>query len=147
MSTDPVRDLAHDHADLNRRVLELGASLADHDELAQLSPQLQELRELLFRHFAQEEEGLFPLVADWIPDLAEQVHAMAIAHDAICGALARMVYAATTESEAAVFRGLFMRFQTAYAEHAKSEVELLERLEVSLDAAQRAQLAEIVRDL
>jgi hypothetical protein len=144
---DPVRDLAHDHADLNRRVLELGPLLAQLRALPQLLPLLQELREQMFFHFAREEEGLFPLVADWIPELADQVLAMVSAHDAICGALARMIHAASTDADAAAFHGLLTRFEAAYGAHAKNEVELLTRLDERLDANQRAQLADLVRSL
>ena len=126
---------------------------------------LRELRELLFLHFAREEEGLFPFVADRLPELGDRVAAMAVAHDAICGSLARMVHTATAtapmvavaaqdEAEAAAHPGelallgaLFERFQTAYADHARLEAELLAVLDDRLDAAQRAQLAELVRDL
>jgi hypothetical protein len=146
-SGDPVHDLVHDHADLNRRVLELGASLAGHPTPAPLSSALEELREHLFLHFAREEEGLFPLVSEWIPELAEQVLAMVGAHDAVCGALARMIYMARAETDAAALPGLLARFQTTYADHARDEAELLQRLDASLDATQRAQLAELVRGL
>lgn len=63
--TDTLDDLAHDHADLNRRVLELGAQLRALQRAgagpAGLEATLSELRERLFLHFAREEEGLFPL--------------------------------------------------------------------------------------
>src|SRR5689334_3412991 len=107
---DPVRELTHDHADLNRRVRELGAQLAtaaaasaragaaasDRPGRARLAGVMRDLREQLFLHFAREEEGLFPFVADCLPELGERVGAMAVAHDAICGSLARMVHIATT---------------------------------------------------
>jgi hypothetical protein len=146
-SDDPVRDLAHDHAELSRRVRELGAFLTTHQTRSPLLPELQELREHMFLHFAREEEGLFPLVSDWIPELTEQVLAMVSAHDAICGALARMIHMASTEADAAAFGGLLARFQTAYADHARNEIELLQRLDAGLDAGQRAQVAELVRGL
>lgn len=184
--SDPVHELAHDHADLNRRIREIGAMLASGSPIngapasnaapagssrPRLVVVLKELREHLFFHFAREEEGLFPFVSDRMPELAERVTAMAVAHDAICGALARMVHvaaagaaaitAATTEEVAAaaaeevtaspgelsVLRALFERFQATYADHARFEAELLQVLDVRLDAAQRAQLAELVRDL
>jgi iron-sulfur cluster repair protein YtfE (RIC family) len=144
---DPVHELAHDHVDLNRRVLELGASFERIRALLPLVPALEELREHMFLHFAREEEGLFPLVSAWFPELADQVLAMANAHDAICGALARMIHAARTEADPASSHGLLVRFQAAYAEHAQNEAELLQRLDARLDAAQRAQLAELVRGL
>lgn len=146
-SDDPVADLTHDHTDLNRRVLELGPTLARLQALPPLLPLLQELREHMFLHFAREEEGLFPLVSEWIPELADEVLAMVSSHDAVCGALARMIHMASTEADAAAFSGLLARFQTAYAEHARAEAQLLRRIDAGLDAAQRTQLAELVRSL
>src|SRR5882724_11397814 len=111
--TDPVQDLAHDHADINRRVLALGATIRtlrrdDSDGMARaLVTRLDELREQLFLHFAREEEGLFPFVAETVPDLAEQVLAMALAHDAICGGLARMCHLAAANAEIATIAAVF----------------------------------------
>ncbi|HWO17172.1 MAG TPA: hemerythrin domain-containing protein [Kofleriaceae bacterium] len=148
-SDDPVRNLAHDHSELNRQVLELSAIVAEHQALSPLVPALKDLREHMFLHFAREEEGLFPLVSEWIPELADQVLALVGAHDAVCGALARMIHAASAEAEVepAAFQGLLARFQAAYGDHAKLEAELLRRADAALDAAQRAQLAELVRGL
>ncbi|HSK02353.1 MAG TPA: hemerythrin domain-containing protein [Kofleriaceae bacterium] len=146
-SDDPVRELTHDHAELNRRVRDLEAQLAQHQAPAPLLSELRELREHMFLHFAREEEGLFPLVSEWIPELADQVLAMVSAHDAVCGALARMIHMASTEADVAAFSGLLARFQTAYAEHARAEALLLQRIDAGLDGAQRAQLAELVRSL
>jgi hypothetical protein len=168
--TDPVRELSHDHSELNRRVLELGGEIGGSAPRAPaaLAGVLEELREHLFLHFAREEEGLFPFVAEAVPELAEQVAAMAVAHDAVCGALARMVYlaraalpppraapggpaapgapAAPTD-DAGQLRTLFERFESAYIEHARAEAAVLAVLDQRLDAAQRARLAELVRDL
>lgn len=141
---DPVRSLAHDHADLNRRVLELGAAI---DRPAALLGELEDLREHMFLHFAREEEGLFPMVSEQLPELAAQVLAMASAHDAICGALARMIHTARAEPDAVSLHVLLARFQAAYADHARNEAELLQQLDARLDAAQRARLAELVRGL
>ncbi len=151
---DPLDDLVHDHADVNRRVLEIGALLRAHhdDGVADLRASLLELREQLFLHFAREEEGLFPFVTEEAPDLAGHVDAMERAHDGICGAVARMVYMtesgdATSPSSRAVVRGTFERFEAAYGDHARTESELLRRLADRLDEAQRARLAELVRGL
>ena len=103
--SDPVQDLVHDHADINRRVFALGSTIRALDRdggngmALALVTRLGELRELLFLHFAREEEGLFPLVTELQPDLAEQVRAMALAHDAICGGLARMYHLAASNTE------------------------------------------------
>lgn len=151
--TDPVQDLVHDHADINRRVLALGSAIRALDRpdgngmAVALVHQLGELREQLFLHFAREEEGLFPLVAEAVPELADRVQAMATAHDAICGALARMCHLASANTELALVLAVFARFEAAYASHADAEAELLRELTARLDAGQRAQLAELVRGL
>lgn len=148
--TDPVEELVHDHADINRRVLALGAAIRaldrnDGDGMAlALVTQLDELRELAFLHFAREEEGLFPFVTETVPELADQVHAMALAHDAICGGLARMYHLAAANADLAVVLAVFTRFETAYASHAETEAELLRQLGQRLDRAQRARLADLV---
>jgi hypothetical protein len=151
--TDPIHELAHDHADINRRVFALGAAVRaldrdDGDGMAlALVTRLGELRELLFLHFAREEEGLFPFVSETVPDLAEQVHAMAVAHDAICGGLARMYHLAVANAEIAAIISVFTRFEIAYASHAEVEAEILQTLGGRLDREQRERLAALVRGL
>jgi len=150
---DPVEDLVHDHADINRRVMALGQAIRaldrdDGDGLAlALVTRLGELRELLFLHFAREEEGLFPLVTEALPELGDEVHAMALAHDAICGGLARMYHLAAANTELATILAVFTRFETAYGRHAEVEARLLHTLGGRLAPDQRAQLAELVRGL
>jgi len=151
--TDPLDDLAHDHADINRRVLAVGASIRaldceDGNGLAlALASRLDELRELLFLHFAREEEGVFPFVTEAVPGLADQVHAMAIAHDAICGGLARLCHLAAANAEPTILRPVFVRFETAYASHAEVEAQFLRTLASQLGADDRTRLAELVRGL
>lgn len=146
---DPVHDLAHDHADLNRRVLEIGERIRglEQDGATALAAPLTELRELLFLHFAREEEGLFPFITDNVRPLAEQVHGMAVAHDTICGALARMCHLAASGGEPSTIASLFERFEHAYATHARTEAALLAKLDGILDARQRAKLAALVDGL
>jgi iron-sulfur cluster repair protein YtfE (RIC family) len=151
--SDPVEELVHDHGDINRRVLVLGSAIHaldrnDGDGVAlALVTQLGELRELLFLHFAREEEGLFPFVSEAMPELTEQVHAMEVAHDAICGGLARMCHLAAANAEVQAVLAVFTRFETAYGSHAEMEATLLSTLSRRLDPEQRAQLAELVRGL
>jgi iron-sulfur cluster repair protein YtfE (RIC family) len=151
--TDPVQQLVHDHADINRRVLALGAAIRALDRndgngmaLALVSL-IGELREQLFLHFAREEEGLFPFVAETVPELAGQVQAMATAHDAICGGLARMYHLASTNEDLPVILAVFARFESAYASHSQTEAELLHQLSARLDPAELAELAELVHGL
>ena len=146
----PLRQLTHDHAALNARVRELGArlrGLGGEAGTAGLAAGLVDLREHLFLHFAREEEGLIPFVTEQVPELAERVGALALAHDAICGALARMCHLAKVDAPAAGLVALFDRFATSYATHAEAEARLLEELEVRLDPDQRARLGELVAGL
>ncbi len=145
---DAVRDLSHDHGELNRRVLALSARMGE----PKLDPQgvahlLVELRELLFTHFAREEEGLFPFVAERIPSFAMRVHDMAVAHDTICGALSRACHLASLAAERSQLVAVYERFERAYAEHARTESELLAALDLQLDAADRDRLAALVEGL
>ncbi|HEY0194713.1 MAG TPA: hemerythrin domain-containing protein [Kofleriaceae bacterium] len=157
--SDPIDDLTHDHADINRRVLAVGSAIRALDReggdgLARaLVKQVGELRELVFRHFAREEEGLFPFVTEAFPDagesseLGQAVQAMAVAHDAICGALARVYHLAEANAEIAAITLVFGRFETAYASHAETEAQFLRKLAASLAPGQRDQLAALVHGL
>lgn len=148
MAPDAIAELVHDHEELNRDVLAIATMIAADAAPTTLKPALEELREHLFSHFAREEEGLFPFVADHVPELADRVTAMATAHDAICGAVARMSYLLAGDATSpAVLRPLFERFQLAYAQHARVEGDLLNGLRDRLDAEARIALAALVRDL
>lgn len=151
--TDPVQDLVHDHADLNRRVLALGTTIRalDRDDgngmALALVTRLGELREMMFLHFAREEEGLFPYVAEIVPELVDQVQAMAVAHDAICGALARMYHLSAANADIGVITQVFNRFETAYASHAEIEADFLNKLTTRLAPEQLDRLSELVHGL
>ena len=145
--SDPIAKLTHDHGEINRRVIALGVQMQKQPDVDALLVPLRDLREQLFLHFAREEEGLFPFVTEHVAGLAERIHEMEVAHDTICGALARMVYLAQTMSSLAMLAPLFERFETAYATHAQMEGELLGELATALDADQRARLAALVDGL
>lgn len=144
---DPIDDLVHDHGELNRRVLELGVSVRRVPSTEPLVEPLADLRDYLFHHFAREEEGLFPFVTENIAALGAQIQAMEVAHDTICGALARMVHLAQGGASLDAIVQLFDRFETAYAGHARAESELLAELPAHLDDDHRAALAALVRGL
>ena len=151
--TDPVQDLAHDHADINRRVIALAATIRTlgrddcNGMTLALVHRFSELRELLFLHFAREEEGVFPFVSEAVPELGPQVAAMALAHDTICGSLARMCHLAAANGELPAIAAVFARFEAAYASHAEVEAAFLQQLGGRLDREQRARLAELVSGL
>lgn len=147
---DPVRALVRDHAEIDRRVTAVGSSLAplESDERGSVQPllasMLGELRETLFLHFAREEEGLFPFVSETVPELGNSVRAMEVAHDTICGALARAYELARSHAAPSSIAPVFRRFETAYREHARVEDAVLRAVDARLDASQRRRLAELV---
>lgn len=148
---DPVATLVHDHGAINRIMIELSKemeALRKGEEVnLDLADELHALRDLLFLHFAQEEEGLFPFVAEALPSLADQVGSMAAAHDGICGGLSRLIHMLETQADAATVLGVFDRFEHAYGEHARLEAQLLAAVDRDVSPAQRAQLADLVRGL
>jgi iron-sulfur cluster repair protein YtfE (RIC family) len=151
--SDPIQDLSHDHADINRRVIAISSAIRALDRdggngLARaLVGRLGELRELLFTHFALEEEGLFPFAAEVVPALSAQILEMSVAHDAICGALARVCHLAESSADIGTITQVYSRFETAYASHSESEAALLLQLGRMLDPGQRDRLAVLVRGL
>ncbi len=148
MSGDALQELADDHADLDRRIHELGAQIrgaAASD--GSLRTSLEGLRDVLFRHFAREEEAAFPFLVATLPELEARLDAMASAHDTICNTLARLCELARTHPASFAVAALFERFVTTYASHANQETELLRELETRLAGGHRAHLAELMRDL
>lgn len=150
--SDAIDQLTHDHGEINRRVLALGTQVRSLQRVTtstteSLVTPLRELREQLFLHFAREEEGVFPFVTEHVVELSDQIHVMEVAHDTICGALARMVHLAQTSASLAMLAQLFDRFENAYAAHAEQESELLAALATKLDADQRMRLAALVDGL
>lgn len=144
---DPVLDLTHDHGEINRLVLDVSNALrtspVERDALP-LAVRFGELQDLLFNHFAREEEALFPFIAEALPDLAPEIDALLLAHDAICGLLARLVHVAGTPAGVTGVAPIYARFEMTYAAHAKAEAAFLASLETRLDREQRAQIAVLV---
>lgn len=149
---DPVASLVHDHLAINQLLMDLGKVMG---AVRQGSPLagggapalLHELRELLFLHFAREEEGLFPFVVEALPELSWQVQSMAAAHDGICGGLSRLIHMLATGVDTATVLTVFERFERAYGEHARAEAQLLQAVDRGASPAQREALAELVRGL
>jgi DUF438 domain-containing protein len=146
--SDPISTLTHDHGELNARVLDLAARLRAQSTAGAADDEvwksLVELRDQLFLHFAREEEGLFPFISEAAPDLAPHIARMETAHDAICGAVARLCHLAETDGPASIIAPLFERFQQVYADHASAEAAVLHTLDRRLDARQRDRLATLV---
>lgn len=153
---DPIDELAHDHGQLSVLVFEILHALECKPapprpvEQAWLRERLVSLREALLLHFAREEEGLFPFLAQHFPDAAPRVEAMEVAHDGMCGSVTRMAHLAEQGADAfarhlPTITASFMRFLEGYVTHSKQESGLLQEIAGRLDAEQRAVLAELIR--
>ncbi len=158
-ASDPIIGLEHDHSHLSSLVASLREALdgaratRDLGELrGELVEALRLLSDDLFTHFAREEEGLFPIVVEELPDLAGIVAAVVATHDRICGAVSRMTYVVEKGSdglgaELDALLALFQRFDEHYSAHARDELELLRALDRRLDGRQRAAVAKILKEL
>jgi Hemerythrin HHE cation binding domain len=151
---DPLDQLAHDHGQLSVLVFEILHALEGEQtppppvEQGWLRDHLVELREALLLHFAREEEGLFPFLAQHFPEAAPRVEAMSLAHDGICGSVTRMAYLAEQRSESlAAIAPTFRRFLEGYMSHSRLESELVQDFAGRLDAEQRAVLADLIREV
>jgi hypothetical protein len=155
-ASDPIRAFEHSHDHLTKLALEVGGMLsADTDAAStgearrRLVALLETLRDELLRHFAVEEEGLFPFIRSNVPAKADAVDRLAHAHDIICGAAVRLAHLARTSlaSENLSLLALHSRFEGAYVVHSREEADLFSELGRTLDERQRQELSELLRGL
>jgi iron-sulfur cluster repair protein YtfE (RIC family) len=151
--SDPIRRFEHSHGRLSGLALEVATQLRATEARSspkaweKLGERLMQLRDELLRHFADEEEALFPFVRACVPKKAGAVDRLQSAHDTICGCTVRMVHVAAGERHLPSVLALYERFETAYAKHSAEENRLFEGLGILLDGAQRRELAERLRGL
>lgn len=141
----PINLLVHSHAEIDELSLELGEligaetpypSAEGRESLVEFSIIL---RDALIDHFMNEEEGLFPLVREHLPDQAELLERLEVEHDTICGAAVRLSHVAERGWKATRdARAAFTRFERLYAAHARAEIELIEALTEVLNFVQQA---------
>jgi iron-sulfur cluster repair protein YtfE (RIC family) len=150
--SDPVRQFEHAHGQLNRLVLEVAESIRDAGPTTpkawqHLYTRLSALRDELLRHFADEEEALFPFVRASVPAKVHVVDRLEGAHDTICGSIVRMVHVAGGGHQLESIRSLHERFEHAYTQHSSEEAALFEELGRVLDGAQRNELTKRLHGL
>jgi iron-sulfur cluster repair protein YtfE (RIC family) len=153
MST-PLQGFGHSHAHLGELTRELASLLDDeagttdpaaHEKIPALA---SELRHELLEHFANEEEGLFPLIRRHFSDKSRAVDQLQAAHDVICGTLVRFSFLAERGGElSSDARLAFQRFEAAYGNHSRAEAELLEECARVLTPAQQTELETMLREL
>jgi len=144
---DPVRQLEHAHGHLNKLLLE-ASGLIRAAELAgtvttwdQLAAPLASLRDELLKHFADEEEALFPFIRASVPAKVAAVDGLEAAHDTICNCIARLAHLAAGKERLTLLLTVRDRFEAAYVRHSSDEATLFEELAVILDDGQRDELA------
>jgi hypothetical protein len=136
--------LEHDHSALSQAVSDLRTRIDSESLGDEFIQELRAVADDLFEHFAREEEGLFPFIAEALPDQIGTLEELQVAHDRICGAAARIL--AVQKPELGVVLPLFRRFDAEYTGHARREVEFLRSLESRLSESQRAALAKILAE-
>ena len=83
MHDDLFERLEHDHAPLSAVLLELGEWFKGPEfDRAALTDKLYALTELVIEHFGEEEETVFPLLAELAPEAAASLASLAEGHDA-----------------------------------------------------------------
>jgi iron-sulfur cluster repair protein YtfE (RIC family) len=148
-AVDPVRELGHNHASLTKLAAEIGRLVRAGGDREQIHDRVEILREELLAHFADEEEAFFPFLRAHVPAKAAAVDRLEAGHDSICGAVVRLSHLAARDPApaASALTSLYERFEEAYAKHSQEEADLFVELGRTLDAEQRAKLAELMRGL
>ncbi len=126
MHDDLFDRLDHDHAPVSAVMLEIrdwfAAGEAGEVDVAALREKLDLLKELVVEHFGEEEETVFPILAELLPAAAESLGELASGHDAICGLAVRLGAVATRpDPDMNAMRTLFDRLESSYSEHARRE--------------------------
>ena len=149
---DALGQFEHTHGHLNALVLGVATALRAVESDAattaweEVAARLGILRDELLRHFADEEEALFPFVRASVPAMTGAVERLEAAHDAICGGVVR-AHAAARAHQRALVAVLHERFERSYVEHSQAEAELFEGLGGVLDERQRSELSRLLRGL
>jgi len=150
----PLQGFGHSHVHLGELTRELATLLSReaksddpgvHEKIPALA---SELRHELLEHFANEEEGLFPLIRRHFPEKSRAVDQLQAGHDIICGTLVRFSFLAERGGGlAGDARLAFERFEAAYGNHSRDEAELLEELSRVLTPAQQTELEAMLHEL
>jgi hemerythrin-like domain-containing protein len=151
---DPIRELAHDHHDLNELLVAIHEALTRvdrgqsklEDELHEIGDGVEAFREALLDHFAREQEGLLPFVLRHLPGVSARVEALVLEHDRIADELTHLIKELSSASGGPVplggFRAALGRFEELYSVHTRSELAFLDEVATSLasDGAAAEQL-------
>jgi iron-sulfur cluster repair protein YtfE (RIC family) len=190
-AADPIVRFEHEHVHVAELVERARDALAEARQLAlapppahaarhkasvwgELADALRALYEDLIDHFGREEEALFPHVREVMPELSAAVSELEAAHDAVCGAVGRLLHLVERMAEEEVVdalardsgggerlrfgesaaadavraaESLFQRFDEAYRGHAVREHAFLERVARDLPTVERSVVERLLREL
>lgn len=136
--SDALGELNHEHASMSDALDALhGARRAGADADA-LVEHAERLRDEFLDHFGDEEEHLFPALAELLPTAGAELDELRQSHDALCGLAVRIAGAAS--GGGVQLDALLQRLDAGYREHARREVEVLRATLETLSPEQRETL-------
>lgn len=138
--SDALGELNHDHASMSDALEALHEARRAGADAAVLVDHAERLRDEFLDHFGDEEEHLFPALAQLVPAAGAQLDELRQSHDALCGLAVRIAGSATTHGSSAQLDALLERLGSAYREHARREVEVLRGTLEALTPEQRESL-------
>lgn len=155
----PLQELAHDHRELSGLLvavhealarIEKGASRLE-DELHEMTDGLEAFREELLEHFAREQEGAFPFIAQRLPSEQTRVDELVAQHDRIAetiNAVVKDLHAAEPAQGITSWSSALARFDVLYAEHTKTELAFFRDVTAALsgDDAATQRLRDLLAD-
>jgi hemerythrin len=138
--SDALGELNHDHASMSDALEALHRARRAGADAESLVEHAERLRDEFLDHFGDEEEHLFPALAELVPKASAELDELRQSHDALCGLAVRIAGSATAHGSGAQLDALLERLDVAYREHARREVEVLRATLEALTPAQREAL-------
>jgi len=138
--SDALGELNHEHASMSDALDGLHRARRSGADAEALVEHAERLRDEFLDHFGDEEEHLFPSLAELVPKASAELDALRQSHDALCGLAVRIAGSASAHGSGAQLDALIERLDVAYREHARHEVEVLRAILEALSPAQREAL-------
>lgn len=140
----PLQELAHDHRELNGLLVAVHEAIARiekgtsklEDELHEMTDGLEAFREELLEHFAREQEGAFPWLANRLPHERARVDELIAQHDHIAESLNSVIHDLGKPGQTATtstWSQALARFESLYAEHSKTELAFFNDITAALE--------------
>ena len=138
--SDALGELNHEHASMSGALDALHQARRAGAGAEVLVLHAERLRDEFLDHFGDEEEHLFPALAELVPKASADLDELRQSHDALCGLAVRIAGSASAHGSNAQLDALIERLEAAYREHARREVEVLRATLEALTPDQREAL-------